>query len=123
MFTINFQSREPIYEQLYKNVIRLISLGVLNSNDKLPPVRQLAIELGVNPNTISKAYKNLENDGVIYSTVGRGSFVCPTAKVTAAIQSQAYSLLTTALENAKDVGINKSEAIQVVNKIYSGGEK
>ena len=55
MFSINYQSREPIYEQLYDNVIRLIALGVLLPEQQLPPVRQLATELGVNPNTVSKA--------------------------------------------------------------------
>ena len=59
MFVINYQSREPIYEQLYKNVVRLVSLGAMEPEQQLPPVRQLATELGVNPNTVSKAYKNL----------------------------------------------------------------
>ena len=75
MLTVNFQSRTPVYQQLYDDVVRLASLGVLKSNTKLPPVRVLATELGINPNTVSKAYKMLEADGYIYSTVGRGSFV------------------------------------------------
>ena len=75
MFTVNFQSRTPVYQQLYDNVVRLASMGVLKSHTKLPPVRILATELGINPNTVSKAYKMLETDGFIYSTVGRGSFI------------------------------------------------
>lgn len=75
MLTVNFQSRTPVYQQLYDDVVRLASLGVLKSNTKLPPVRVLATELGINPNTVSKAYKMLKADGYIYSTVGRGSFV------------------------------------------------
>ncbi len=50
MFSIDYQSREPIYEQLYNNVIKLLSLGVLEAGQQLPPVRQLAAQLGVNPN-------------------------------------------------------------------------
>ena len=60
MLTVNFQSRTPVYQQLYDDVVRLASLGVLKSNTKLPPVRVLATELGINPNTVSKAYKMLE---------------------------------------------------------------
>ena len=63
MLTVNFQSRTPVYQQLYDDVVRLASLGVLKSNTKLPPVRVLATELGINPNTVSKAYKMLEADG------------------------------------------------------------
>ena len=62
MLTVNFQSRTPVYQQLYDDVVRLASLGVLKSNTKLPPVRVLATELGINPNTVSKAYKMLEAD-------------------------------------------------------------
>ena len=61
MFTVNFGSRTPVYQQLYDDVVRLTSLGILKSHTKLPPVRTLATELGINPNTVQKAYKMLEN--------------------------------------------------------------
>lgn len=64
MLTVNFQSRTTVYQQLYDDVVRLASLGVLKSNTKLPPVRVLATELGINPNTVSKAYKMLELMGI-----------------------------------------------------------
>ena len=57
MFTVNFGSRTPVYQQLYDDVVRLTSLGILKSHTKLPPVRTLATELGINPNTVQKAYK------------------------------------------------------------------
>ena len=75
MFDIDLQSRVPIYEQLYKKTIELIIKGVLSENDQLPSVRTLAKELGVNPNTVAKAYQELERSKVIYSLSGRGSFV------------------------------------------------
>ena len=75
MFTIDFTSRVPIYEQICNNVIRLASAGVFKSGDRLPPVRTVAKEIGVNPNTVAKAYRTLEIDGYIYSTVGRGTFM------------------------------------------------
>ena len=66
MFTIDFTSRVPIYEQICNNVIRLASAGVFKSGDRLPPVRTVAKEIGVNPNTVAKAYRTLEIDGYIY---------------------------------------------------------
>ena len=69
MFNIDYTSREPIYEQVYNNVVSMISLGILEPKQQLPPVRQLALQLNVNPNTVSKAYKNLEQDGIILPDV------------------------------------------------------
>ena len=64
MFDIDLQSRTPIYEQLYRRVTELVVKRQLMPGDKLPSVRELAKSLGVNPNTVSKAFQNLERDGV-----------------------------------------------------------
>ena len=77
MLTLDFQSRLPIYEQLYKNIVRMVAIGVMRPNEQLPTVRSLAQELGVNPNTVQKAYQMLERDRIIYSMTGKGSFVSP----------------------------------------------
>ncbi len=75
MFSIDLTSRIPIYEQIYQKIVMLILNGTLAENDQLPSVRLLAKSTGVNPNTVSKAYQELERNGVIYSVPGRGSFV------------------------------------------------
>ena len=75
MILIDYKSRKPIYEQIIDNVKELIVSGVLERDEQLPSVRQLAQELTINPNTIQKAYAELERQGVIYSLKGRGSFV------------------------------------------------
>jgi GntR family transcriptional regulator len=75
MFDIDLQSRTPIYEQLYKKVVELIIKGKLKENDQLPSVRNLSKEININPNTVSKAYQELERNKIIYSLSGRGSFV------------------------------------------------
>ncbi len=75
MFSIDLTSRVPIYEQIYQKIVMLILNGTLAANDQLPSVRILAKSAGVNPNTVSKAYQELERSGVIYSVPGRGSFV------------------------------------------------
>lgn len=122
MFTINYQSREPIYEQLYNNVVRLIGMGVLTPHEKLPTVRAMAQQLGVNPNTVSKSYQLLEQNGYIYSTVGKGSFVADSSAVLNSHQEEAKNDLAKAIKNASDVGISKDEVNAMVNDIYFGGD-
>ena len=75
MFDIDVKSRVPIYEQIIENVKRLIIQGVLLPEEKLPSVRSLAQELTINPNTIQKAYRELEREGFVISRPGKGSFV------------------------------------------------
>ena len=75
MITIDYRNGKPIYEQIADAFEHLISQGALQADDQLPSVRQLAVELSINPNTIQKAYAELENRGLTYSVRGRGSFV------------------------------------------------
>ena len=75
MILIDYKSRTPIYEQIIENVKTLIVSGVLEQDTQLPSVRQLAQDLAINPNTIQRAYAELEREGIIYSLKGRGSFV------------------------------------------------
>ncbi len=75
LITIDFRDRKLIYEQLVDNVKELVLRGDLKKDDFLPSVRSLARELGINPNTIQKAYTELENEGVIATLTGRGSIV------------------------------------------------
>ena len=121
MLTVNFSSRTPVYQQLYDDVIRLVSLGVLKSDTKLPPVRILATELGINPNTVQKAYKMLEKDGYIYSTVGRGIFVSNKLDQNQAEKIQAKNDLKESIDKAYKKGITKDEMIELVDEITSGG--
>ena len=121
MLTVNFSSRTPVYQQLYDDVIRLVSLGVLKSDTKLPPVRILATELGINLNTVHKAYKMLEKDGYIYSTVGRGSFVSNKLDQNQAEKIQAKNDLKESIDKAYKKGITKDEMIELVDEITSGG--
>ncbi|MGR6837495.1 GntR family transcriptional regulator [Syntrophomonas erecta] len=79
MFELDLRSRTPIYEQLVEKFIELIINNVLQADEQLPTVRELAGELTVNPNTIQKAYRELEYRGFIYSVPGKGNFVKPAA--------------------------------------------
>lgn len=104
MFDIDLQSRVPIYEQLYRKIIELAVKGALPEGSQLPSVRQLAKDLSVNPNTVSKAYQNLERDGVIYSLSGRGSFIGKIQK--ADVHSDILKEFDIAAQNAMRVGVD-----------------
>ncbi|WP_211746965.1 GntR family transcriptional regulator [Paenibacillus sp. Marseille-Q4541] len=75
MFELDVRSRKPIYEQLIERMKEMIMMGVLQPDEQLPSVRHLSGQLTVNPNTIQKAYRELEREGYIYSLQGKGSFV------------------------------------------------
>ena len=74
MVTINYKDGRPFYEQVKDDLRRLVVSGVLRPGDKLPSVRELAGQLAINPNTIQRAYRELETEGYIISVPGRGSF-------------------------------------------------
>ena len=80
MITIDYKDRRPIYEQIVSSIEDLAVRGVLEPDGQLPSVRQLAVELSINPNTIQRAYSQLEKTGVIYSVKGKGNFVAADPK-------------------------------------------
>ncbi len=82
MFSINYRDARPIYEQVKDSMRRAIITGVMTTDEKIPSVREAAGELAINPNTIQKAYRELESEGYIYSVPGKGNFVgeCREAK-------------------------------------------
>ena len=81
MITINTRDPRPIYVQIKEALCRLILSGALQTGERLPSVRELAGQLAINPNTIQRAYRELEHEGFIYSMTGKGSFVSPLEEV------------------------------------------
>ncbi len=75
MFSVNYKDPRPIYEQVKDGLRRAILTGILQPDEKIPSVRETASQLVINPNTIQKAYRELENEGYIYSVPGKGNFV------------------------------------------------
>ena len=74
MISLNYRDSRPIYEQIKDGLRKLIVTGALQPDEKLPSVRALAAQLAINPNTIQRAYPELEQEGYIYSVPGKGSF-------------------------------------------------
>lgn len=122
MFQLDFASRVPIYEQLYFNIIQLASANVLKAGDRLPSVRTLASQLSVNPNTVAKAYRELENNGYIQSTVGRGSFI--TEKLTENNPQKQESLekFKEAVLDAHMNGVAIEQLIAIIKNSFKGSQ-
>lgn len=114
MISIDVTGRTPIYEQICRAVCSEITRGVLKENDRIPPSRILAQQLGLNPNTVAKAYQILERDGIIYTVAGRGSFV-------AATNGRADSTLTKDFEEkareALAAGIPKETLVKIIEEM------
>lgn len=75
IISLDYQSRTPIYEQIIKEVERYVALNILKPNEQIPSIRELAANLGINPNTVKKAYTELEQKGVIYVISTKGTFI------------------------------------------------
>ena len=84
MLTLNYRDSRPIYEQIKDGLRRMIVTSAMAQDEKLPSVRAMATQLSINPNTIQRAYNELEQEGYIYSVAGKGSFVSGTADADAA---------------------------------------
>lgn len=113
VLTVDSRSGVPIYLQIIEQVKRSVALGVLAPGEQLPTVKQLALDLTVNPNTVARAYRELERDEVIETSPGRGSFVrtngVAQSSANAAANDVATRALTHAVREAKSVGLPPAE--------------
>ena len=112
MFLLNLQSKEPIYEQIQKQILRFIEVGVLKPGDRLPSVRQLAQDNGINPNTVAKAYSQLEQNGYVYNLPKKGVYVAE-VDTSASRQKQ----IETVLKALLDSGVSKEEIEKVLHTL------
>lgn len=116
MISIDTRSRVPIYTQLEKQIIKLINLGVYETDSPLPSVRSMACELGINPNTVAKAYKELEQQGVVYTVAGKGLFV--SSSDLSSVHKLTIKAAKNALIDAKNSGIDKATIVKIINEIW-----
>ena len=121
MFNINYRSGEPIYQQIYNEVIKEISLGLLLPQEKIATVRELATRLGINPNTVSKAYQMLEQNGYIYSVVGKGSFIADSSGRLAGLKESTMKDLKKDMTNARNLGVAYKDVMDLADDVYNGG--
>lgn len=124
MFQIDPLSRVPVYEQLVNQVENYVLTGILTSNSQMPSVRTLSLSLSVNPNTIQKAYAELDRRGIIYSVPGRGSFISENAReILSLTKKNRLKDLNNIIEELKLAGIKKEVIISNVENIYSNNER
>ncbi len=117
---VDMRSRKQLYEQIIDNVKELILSGELKPDEKLPSVRSLARELGINPNTIQKAYSELERLGVIMTMPGRGSIVLADRDgLRWEKTEQLVKDMTALARGAKSAGITEAEFIDAAGKAWN----
>lgn len=124
MILIDYKDRRPIYEQVVEKLSDLMVRGVLEQDSQLPSVRSLAMELSINPNTIQRAYAELERQGYIYSVKGKGSFVAENFQIRERKKKAVLEALCTVVEEARNLGVTMLELQEQVIQCYGqkGGE-
>ena len=121
MFILDYKTKIPIYEQIQTQVVNFIALGLLKPNQQLPAVRQLASDLGVNPNTVAKAYQELEKQGYIVSQTGRGSFISDSKEALKSLKKDYLEELEQLLMKMKAINISRLDINNLVQLVYQEG--
>lgn len=114
MILIDYKDRRPIYEQVIEKFQQMILCGALEPDSAMPSVRSLAMELSLNPNTIQRAYQELERQGYIYTLKGKGSFVCNSMKAADHKRKEIQEELEKSISNAFMAGITEDELCDMI---------
>lgn len=123
MFQIDSFSRTPVYEQIINQLEHFILTGILTADTQIPSVRNLSVNLSINPNTIQKAYAELDRNGIIYSVPGRGCFITKNAKDI--LSNQKLGKLTNLKELVSELklaGLPIDSVIATVKEVYNQKE-
>ena len=123
MIILDYKDRRPIYEQVAEKLEELMLLGVLGENEPLPSVRSLAMELSINPNTIQRAYAELERQGYIYTVKGKGSFVAENSVMKEKRKKDLLIQVSEVIDEAIRLGISGEERKNMVEIQYQAAEK
>jgi len=123
MIVVNGQSSTPIYQQIIEQVLAQIASGVMVHDDALPGIRTMAKDLGVNPNTVVKAYTELEREGFVYSLSGKGYYVSTTDQDHSALKAKKLSEIRKTIEYVKHFGVSEKALIDMISTIYKETKK
>ena len=119
MITLDYADRRPIYEQVVDKMKDLILLGILETDSQLPSVRELAMDLSINPNTVQRAYAELERQGIIYCVKGRGNFVAGLMTVREQHKEEMKLQLSELVKMAKKADMPEADFIELVKQYYA----
>lgn len=124
MIKIDYRDQRPIYEQVKEEFKELIFRGVMEKDEQMPSVREMSAHLAINPNTIQRAYRELEQEGYIYSVKGRGSFVAEAqAHDNTKRKEKLFQILTACADELRYLGASDEEIISALNHTRKGGGK
>ena len=123
MFVVDVMSRVPVYEQIIKQVEEQVLTGILKEGDKLPSVRSLSVKLSINPNTIQKAYTELDRRQLIITVPGKGSFISEKAiEVVGANSREKMTQLNKIIRELALAGVTKEEIINSIEEVFNNTE-
>ena len=123
MLLVNPRSKQPIYEQLVEQLRRQLCLGVVKAGQAMPSVRQLATELGINPNTIQKAYRRMEAEGMIVTVPGKGSFISDNlAYMLGRQREEQLQRVRQQLIACRDMGLDRKTIDNLADEVYKEGD-
>ena len=120
MIVLDYRDRRPLYEQVTEKLEELMFSGVLPSDSRLPSVRSMATELSINPNTIQRAYAELERQGYIYSIQGKGSFVSDGRHLAEGIRKDWEKQFDAAIEEGLRIGVSYQDMIKILEEREGG---
>ena len=118
MISLNYRDSRPIYEQIKDGLRKLIVTGALRPDEKLPSVRALAAQLAINPNTIQRAYNELEGEGYIYSVPGKGSFAAGSAGADAQRRTELLAQVRELAAELNYLGVSRQELETLIEEAY-----
>ena len=118
MIIVDYKDRRPIYEQIVEKFQMLIVKGVMEPDSQMPSVRKLAMDLSINPNTIQKAYTQLEQQGFIYPVKGKGNFVTGDRNLLVQKKKVLFDDFQTVVSQGKELGITRDEFYIKVDEVY-----
>ncbi len=121
MISLNYRDSRPIYEQIKENLKKLIVTGAMQENEKLPSVRSLATQLAINPNTIQRAYTELESEGYIYSIQGKGSFAAPRGEADKEMRRSIEDEIRAKIAELRFLGVTSSELLELLSEKKENG--
>jgi len=121
MIQLNYRDSKPIYEQIKDGLRRLVVSGAVRTDEKLPSVRELATSLSINPNTIQKAYRELEQDGYIYTIAGKGSYAAQRADVATGRNEELMKEFDEIVKELLYLCEDKNILIQRIEELAKGG--
>ena len=123
MIILDYKDRRPIYEQVIEKMEELMLPGVLGENEPLPSVRNLAMDLSINPNTIQRAYTELERQGYIYTVKGKGSFVAENSVMKENKKKELLIQVSEVIDEAIRLGISDEEIKKMLEIQYRAAKR